>query len=134
MNAMGHGVPNLIGTDMRGVTEKITKLIPDYMTMGDKGMADMGQMEMPLPDNTLPMMTGTGPFGPMEMGGMFSVVKVRDDIKTGDYKDPGWYRHPPGTVAREFTGQVDAAPQSTRPTADPKTLNLRKPSGHAGHH
>ena len=57
----------------------------------------MGAMEMPLPDNTLPMMTGTGPFGPMEMGGMFSVVKVRDDVKPGDYKDPGWYKHPPGT-------------------------------------
>jgi hypothetical protein len=37
----------------------------------------MGAMEMPLPENTLPMMTGYGQFGPMEMGGMFSVVRVR---------------------------------------------------------
>ena len=42
------------------------------MVMGERGMADMGEMEMPLPDNTLPMMTGTGPFGPIEMGGMFT--------------------------------------------------------------
>jgi hypothetical protein len=38
------------------------------------------------------MMTGTGPFGPIEMGGMFTTLKVRRDQKPGDYKDPGWYR------------------------------------------
>ena len=37
--------------------------------------------------NTLPMMAGTGPFGPIEMGGMFTVVKVRDGIER--YGDPG---------------------------------------------
>jgi hypothetical protein len=41
-------------------------------------MADMGEMEMPLPDNTLPMMTGFAQFGAVEMGGMFTVVKVRE--------------------------------------------------------
>ena len=50
------------------------------MVMGERGMADMGEMEMPLPDNTLPMMTGHGPFGPIEMGGMFTVVKVREGL------------------------------------------------------
>ena len=41
----------------------------------------MGEMEMPLPDNTLPMMTGTrAHFGPLEMGGMFTVVKVREGL------------------------------------------------------
>ena len=63
MNAMGHDVPTMIGVDHRGVAERINKLIPDYMLMGERGMADMGEMEMPLPDNTLPMMTGSGPFG-----------------------------------------------------------------------
>jgi hypothetical protein len=48
----------------RGVARKIMNLVPDYMVMGERGMADMGEMEMPLPDNTLPMMTGQGPFGP----------------------------------------------------------------------
>jgi hypothetical protein len=65
-------------------------------------MADMGAMEMPLPENTLPMMTGTGPFGPLEMGGMFTVVKVRDGLGRGDYADPGWYAHPKGTQAYEL--------------------------------
>ena len=77
MNPMGHNVPTMIGVDHRGVAEKIIRLVPDYMVMGERGMADMGEMEMPIPDNTLPMMTGAVPFGPLEMGGMFTVVKVR---------------------------------------------------------
>ena len=63
MNAMGHNVPTMIGVDHRGVAKKISNLIPDYMVMGERGMADMAEMEMPLPDNTVPMMTGQGPFG-----------------------------------------------------------------------
>lgn len=138
MNAMGHDVPNMIGVDHRGIAERITRLVPDYMVMGDKGMADMGAMEMPLPDNTLPMMTGTGPFGALEMGGMFSVVKVRDDVKAGDYKDPGWYRHPQGTVAYEYKGEVQQPRRApaAKPAAgsDDKTLDVRKPAGgHGGH-
>jgi hypothetical protein len=134
MNAMGHDVPNMIGVDQRDLAERIARLVPDYMAMGGNGMAEMGAMEMPLPDNTLPMMTGTGPFGPMEMGGMFSVVKVRDDVKPGDYRDPGWYRHPAGTVAYEFKGTVQPPTRSTAPAADGRTLGVRKPrGGHAGH-
>ncbi len=133
MNAMGHAVPTLIGVDQRGVSERIAKLIPDYMAMGSAGMAEMGAMEMPLPDNTLPMMTGQGPFGPVEMGGMFSVVKVHPDVKPGDFRDPGWYRHPPGTVAREWTGET---PETTRDQATPgqgREFSVRKPRGHGGH-
>jgi hypothetical protein len=132
MNAMGHDVPTLIGVDHRGVAERIAKLVPDYMVMGERGMADMGVMEMPLPDNTLPMMTGAGPFGPLEMGGMFTVVKVRDDQKPGDYSDPGWYRHPAGTQAYEWTGELPSASRAVAPAPDKRTLNVRKPDGH--HH
>ncbi len=99
MNAMGHDVPNMIGVDHRKIADKIIRIIPDYMVMGERGGSDMAEMEMPIPDNTLPMMTGRGPFGPIEMGGMFTTVKIRKDQKAGDYKDPGWYKHPAGTVA-----------------------------------
>ena len=102
MNAMGHDVPTMIGVDHRGVARRLVTLLPDYMVMGDRGMADMGEMEMPLPDDTLPMMTGQGPFGALEMGGMFTVVKVRDGLPRDDYRDPGWYEHPAGTVAYEW--------------------------------
>ena len=101
MNAMGHDVPTMIGVDHRNVAKRINQLVPQYMVMGDKGMADMGTMEMELPENTAPMMTGFGQFGPIEMGGMFSVMKVREGLARNDYSDPGWYQHPPGTVAYE---------------------------------
>lgn len=127
MNAMGHGVPTMIGVDHRAVVHKIQKLVPDYMVMGERGMADMGEMEMPLPENTLPMMTGRGPFGPLEMGGMFSVIKVRADIKPGDYTDPGWYRHPEGTVAHEFKGAPPPAARAPQPPVDAGMLSARKP-------
>ncbi len=110
MNAMGHAVPTMIGLDHRDVVQKIQKLVPDYMVMGERGMADMGEMEMPLPDNTLPMMSGQGPMGPLEMGGMFTVIKVREGLGRNDYRDPGWYAHPPGTVAYEWTGETPRVP------------------------
>jgi len=133
MNAMGHNVPTMIGVDHRGVAQKIINLVPDYMVMGDRGMADMGEMEMPLPDNTLPMMTGTGPFGPLEMGGMFSVVKVREGLARDDYKDPGWYQNPPGTVAYEWTGTAPQAPRIAGAHEAGATVRARKPGGNSRH-
>jgi len=131
------------------VVKDITRLIPDYMVMGERGMHDMTEMEMPLPDNTAAMMTGQGPFGPLGMGGMFSMIKVRKGLPRGDYRDPGWYPHPLGTVAREVTGPAPAAANSssapkTEPTGAPQRANqpaaavevkVRKPSGGGhGHH
>lgn len=133
MNAMGHGVPTMIGVEHADVARKIAKLIPDYMAMGDKGMHDMAEMEMPLPDNTLPMMTGTGPFGPVGMGGMFSVVKVRDDLKRGDYGDPSPYRHPAGTLTSEYTAETPEPTRAAAPAGDAGTLQVRKPGGDHGH-
>jgi FtsP/CotA-like multicopper oxidase with cupredoxin domain len=132
MGPMGHNLPTMLGVDQRDLAQRISKLVPDYMAMGDKGMHEMSEMEMPLPDNTLPMMTGQGPFGPVGMGGMFSVVKVRDDVKRGDYRDPGNYKHPPGTVAHEFQGDVPAPVRAAPVTPDNK-LQVRKPTGHEGH-
>jgi FtsP/CotA-like multicopper oxidase with cupredoxin domain len=143
MNAMGHDVPTLIGVDHQGVAGKINQLIPDYMTMGARGMADMSEMQMPIPDNTAPMMSGQGPFGSVAMGGMFSVLKVRKDQKPGDYKDPGWFKHPAGTVAHEYTGAMteparfksEGGPSmpAARTDAAGIVLKARKPSSHTGH-
>jgi len=130
MNAMGHQVPTMLGVDQRAVAEKIRRLVPGYMQMGESGMHEMAEMEMPLPDNTLPMSTGDGPFGGIGMGGMFSVVKVRDDVKPGDYEDPGWFKHPPGTVAREYTEVLAPPARGPAPKAQGPTLDVRKPKGH----
>ncbi|MDO9468399.1 MAG: copper oxidase, partial [Thiobacillus sp.] len=91
-----------------------------------------------LPDNTLPMMMGQGQFGPLEMGGMFTVMKVRREQKRGDYSDPGWYKHPAGTVAYELKDAPPApvrAPQAASPQGTPGDIEVtvRKPTGHAGH-
>jgi hypothetical protein len=136
----------MIGVDHRQVVRTITRLIPDYMVMGERGMKDMTEMDMPLPDNTAPMMTGQGPFGAVGMGGMFSMLKVRAEQKPGDYSDPGWYQHPPGTVAWEFDGSLPeparfraegpgSMPRTARAAA-PVEVQVRKPTGsaHGGHH
>ena len=143
MNAMGHNVPTMIGVDHRDIGKKINSLIPDYMVMGERGMADMSEMEMPIPDNTTPMMTGEGPFGSVEMGGMFSVLKVRKDQKQGDYKNPGWYKHPAGTVAQPYKGVVakptrsssaggQSMPRTQKPSKDFE-VQIRKPTAHGEH-
>ena len=137
MNAMGHAVPTMIGVQADDVARRLQGLIPGHMAMGGNGMADMAAMPgMRLPDNTLPMMGGEGPFGGLEMGGMFTVLKVRRDQPAGDPRDPGWFRHPPGSVAREWTGEPPPAPQA--PAAKPGDgvdVRVRKPGsgGHAGH-
>jgi FtsP/CotA-like multicopper oxidase with cupredoxin domain len=112
MNAMGHDVQNFIGVQQRDLGKAIGKLVPDYMPMGTEGMAKMGEMEMPMPDNTLPMMTGFGQFGPIEMGGMFTLMKIREGLIPNDYKDPGPYKHPQGTVAYEVAGAPQNPPKA----------------------
>jgi FtsP/CotA-like multicopper oxidase with cupredoxin domain len=100
MNAMSHDMPNMIGVRPGAGDAKIQDVLPGYMAMGDTGMG--GMMDMGRPKNTLPMMAGKGPFGDIEMGGMFTVLKVRDGMMS--YDDPGWYTQPDGTAARKVSG------------------------------
>lgn len=108
MNAMGHGIPNMIG--VKQPKDLLKKVLPDYMPMGEHGMAehqehtDMGHM--PGPENTLPMMMGEGRYGKLEMGGMFTLVKVRDQLDG----DPGLYSPPEGTLARKVDDVPDDIP------------------------
>jgi FtsP/CotA-like multicopper oxidase with cupredoxin domain len=134
MNAMSHTLPNTLGVEQSDLADKLTSLIPGYMNMGGE-MGGMS-MHMPLPENTLPMMTGPGPYGDIEMGGMFTVMKIRTDIARGDYRDPGWYRAPAGSVAYLWTGEpppaerVDTDQGGTDPTPP---LHVHKPNGPMGH-
>ncbi len=98
MNQMGHDVPNMLGVKPGRLDREVQRLLPDYMTMGQSGMGGMEHMaEMGVPDNSIPMLGRPGPFGYIDMGGMFTIIKVREGITS--YADPGWYRHPAGTVA-----------------------------------
>ena len=134
MGPMGHQVPTMIGVDQRAAVEKINRLIPGYMSMGEHGTDDMAAMHMPLPENTLPMMTGDGPFGPIGMGGMFTTLKVRTGLAPDDYRDPGWYRQPAGTSAYLWEGEMPAVAQAqTGGNAEAETaaletaITVRKP-------
>ena len=142
MNAMGHDVPTLIGVSQKGIAREFSKLVPDYMSMGETGMAEMSEMsetmEMPLPENTLPMMTGKGQFGNIDMGGMFTVLKVRHNVAKNNNADPGHYQHPKGTVAYELLDNATlptAAKQKNAPETKPAIeFDVRKPQmGGAGH-
>jgi manganese oxidase len=97
MNQMSHDFPNMLGVKQQDVEKKVRQLLPGYMAMGSKGMGEMAEMNMGGPKNWVPMMAGEGPYGPMEMGGMFTVVKIRPGITS--YADPGWYQPPKGTIA-----------------------------------
>jgi FtsP/CotA-like multicopper oxidase with cupredoxin domain len=97
MNQMGHNVPNMLGADTGTADKQINNLLPNYMAMGSNGMGDMSDMSMPVPKNSIPMLGGKGQFAPIDMGGMFTLVKVREQL-TG-FDDPGDYKFPAGSVA-----------------------------------
>jgi len=98
MTQMGHRFGNIIGINTGGLNKKISKLVPGYMTMGEAGMGDMGEMGMAVPPNSLPMVGGPGKYDYITMGGMFTMLKVRETLPA-DGSDPGWYECPPGTLA-----------------------------------
>jgi FtsP/CotA-like multicopper oxidase with cupredoxin domain len=96
MNQMGHDIPVTIGADGRRIDRRVSSIVPEYMTMGHTGMGGMSEMKMPIPENSVPMHGGPGPFGMIDMGGMFTLLKVRDNP---DADGDAWYAHPEGTVA-----------------------------------
>ena len=97
MNQMGHNLPNMLGVHPGDLDRDVRQLVPGYMSMGEHGMGNMGEMRMPVPENSIPMRGGPGPFGYIDMGGLFTILKVRERLDGGG--DPGWYRQPPGTMA-----------------------------------
>ena len=101
MNQMGHDAPNTVGMKPADLDRKVRSLLPAYMTMGQDGMGEHGihveRGHMKVPENSIPMVGAWGPFDYITMGGMFNIVKIRDNLTS--YKDPGWYQNPRGTVA-----------------------------------
>ncbi len=99
MTQMGHTFGNVIGMNTDGLNKKMRSLVPGYMMMGLDGMGDMGEMGMAVPPNSLPMVGGPGQHDYITMGGMFTILKVRDELPA-DGTDPAWYQAPPGTQAQ----------------------------------
>jgi len=102
MNQMGDKFPNMIGVKPGELDARVQSLLPGYMTMGNDGMAEHGihieSGHTRAPPNSIPMRGGPGPFDYITMGGLLTVLKVRENLESYD-RDPGWYRHPEGTVA-----------------------------------
>ncbi|MCW5725517.1 MAG: copper oxidase [Maricaulaceae bacterium] len=117
MNQMGHGIPNMTGVNARRIDRAVGAILPHYMTMGHDGMGDMGPHvesgHMPVPGNSLPMVGAQGPHGYVTMGGMVTLLKVRNRLPA-DGSHPGWYDDPPGTRAR-----IARAEELTRDGVDP---------------
>jgi manganese oxidase len=112
MNQMGHDLPNLLGIDAASTQQRLSELVPGTMVMGTNGMGEMAehQKSMTMPRNSIPMLGGDGPYGPIDMGGMFTIVKVRDEI---DYsRDPGWYKEGPRAWRVEAMSKKPAAAPS----------------------
>ncbi|MFZ6180532.1 multicopper oxidase family protein [Nannocystis pusilla] len=103
MTQMGHNIHSMVGADTKNLDERMRRVAPAYMTMGTTGMGAMTEMNMPVPPNSLPMRGTPGPFSTIDMGGMVTILKVRERPSEADIT--GYYEHPPGTVA----GQADAA-------------------------
>jgi len=118
MNQMGHDIPNMIGVKPGDLDQRVRPLLPGYMTMGESGMGEMGEMGMPVPKNSIPMLGGPGPFGNIGMGGMFTLLKVREKVADSRV-DPGWYQHPAGSVAALAT-DADLARDGVKPSAEKK--------------
>jgi FtsP/CotA-like multicopper oxidase with cupredoxin domain len=134
MNAMSHTLPNTLGVEQGDLAGKLSSLIPQYLAPSGE-MSGMS-MQMPLPENTLPMMTGQGPYGDIEMGGMFTVMKIRTDIAHDDYRDPGWYRPPAGSVAYLWTGEPPPAERGSAEAAGGDAVqpfHVHKPNGRMEH-
>lgn len=109
MNQMQHDMPNLTGISKGDLENRIKQYFPEFMgLMNINGMGDMFEMygsnkelieKMKFPVNLSPI-GNPGPFGVIEMGGMFTILKVREGLTS--YADPGWYKHPEGTVAESI--------------------------------
>jgi hypothetical protein len=97
MNQMGDNFPNMNGVDPSKIDAKVRNVLPQYMTMGTRGMGEMGKMHMDVPANSVPMKSVKGQFGHLTVGGMATVFKVHDDLAGGP---KSWYRHPVGEVVR----------------------------------
>lgn len=97
MTQMGHGIPNLTGVDPSHFDAALAATVPSFTALGAETSADPDAPDETLPKNSTPMFGGTAGFGYVTMGGMVTMLKVRDGITS--YGDPGWYQQPAGTSA-----------------------------------
>ncbi len=133
MNQMGHDVPNLAGVDPAPFDAAVSGPAPEPHS--GHAMGHEGHAMAKGPPNSIAMLGGEGPFGAIMNGGMFTVLKVRENLTS--YDDPGWYAHPPGTVAVPATEDElkrDLPPDSGSTQPAPEAPAPPAPGGGDHHH
>jgi manganese oxidase len=125
VNQMGYGGPNMVGVDNDRLRRAVRPLIPSFKPMGIGDLDEIGgtqtetgntangplctdsknnrAKQMVMPENSISMLGCNGPYGTIDMGGMFTILKVRENLTS--YADPGWYKPPPGTLAQAANKQ-----------------------------
>lgn len=88
-------------------------------------------MGMKVPRNSLPMVGAQGKHDYIDMGGMFTVVKVRENLTS--YDDPGWYENPPGTLASLASNDELQRDLGKIPEAELMDNNMKTDHGNMGH-
>ncbi len=69
---------------------------------------------------------------PIEMGGMFTVVMIRECLARDDYKDPGPYKFPQGTVAYLVDAPTKEAPRQGKSKDAAKPVKAKEMDGMKG--
>lgn len=107
MTQMGHDLDLVIGADRQALADALRLALPGTMIMGTDGMGDhgrhVGMGHVPIPENSTPMVGSEGPMGYITMGGMFTILKVRNslDAESGN----SWYDEAPQNQARLATDE-----------------------------
>ncbi len=92
MTQMGHGIPTLVGVDPSDFDAALMDHVPEFMAAGQMAAEKDTHEQDVMPRNSIAMLGGSGAFGYITMGGMFSMLKVRETLSPGD--DAGWYAGP----------------------------------------
>jgi hypothetical protein len=94
-------------------------------------MSGMGEMGMNRPRNSLSMVGAPGKYDYIDMGGMFTIVKVRENLTS--YDDPGWYETPLGTLAGLASNDELLRDLGRLPEAEPTDKTMRMNHDKMGH-
>ena len=98
------------------------------MTMGHTGM-HMGRMAemMPMPPNSIPMKGAVGPFGDyISMGGMFTIIKVRDRLRATTRTPAGINAHAARWRLKASAGDLAKTASTSMPRQlEPSTAGRR---------
>jgi len=66
------------------------------------------------------------------MGGMFTVMKIREDLARDDYADPGPYKYPAGTVSYEVDAPSQQPVRRDKPAGAAKEGDMKAMKGMKG--